>query len=230
MAKLINTIQDYYDQIASIYDTTRFSTSYGKYIHFLEKRLFLKWSKKYKFECDAFLDIGAGTGRWTCYSKAGVDVSFQMLKQAKQKNKSLYVTADGAMLPFNDNSFSGIICMHTLMHNEKKQIEKILNESKRVLKSGGWLLIDFPILKRKKLFSKSGRGWHAQTALNREFFSLNNGMNSIKLIDIAGYLLFPIHRVPKIFRPLFLPFEILFSKWPFREIASYNMALFRIQK
>jgi len=225
----IQPIQKYYNTIASTYDTTRFSTSYGKYIHSLEKRIYLKWAKKYRFDPNTFLDIGAGTGRWTEYASTGIDISFQMVKEARKKNTGLYVIADGSKLPFCDNSFSGIICMHTLMHNDKSKIETILREAKRVLKNGGWLLMDYRVLRRKKILRKYSPGWHGQTALHQKFFLQIPGCQ-FTFIDAAGVLLFPVHRLPKTVRPLFLPFEVLFSKWPFREFASYNMALLRIQK
>jgi ubiquinone/menaquinone biosynthesis C-methylase UbiE len=93
------------------------------------------------------LDVGVGSGKLTSkYSNSkddniiGLDISLNMLKEAKKNlNVIPLVKADGEFLPFRDNSFDAIICSELLYYLEKP--EMFIQESKRVLKKNGTLLI-----------------------------------------------------------------------------------------
>jgi len=92
------------------------------------------------------LDIGCGNGRHSYFllerkiNVVGVDASINMLKKYLEKvdfNVKVFldlVNADGRMLPFRNNIFSGIICI-AVLHNIPKRSSRIkfLSECRRVL-------------------------------------------------------------------------------------------------
>ncbi|OGX17885.1 MAG: SAM-dependent methyltransferase [Omnitrophica WOR_2 bacterium RBG_13_44_8b] len=86
------------------------------------------------------LEIGIGTGRFA--SKLGisygVDPSPNMIAFARKRGIKAEI-AKGENLPFDDNTFNYILMVITLsfVPNPKK----VINESKRVLKNGGRLII-----------------------------------------------------------------------------------------
>lgn len=93
------------------------------------------------------LELGCGTGHWTRFcSQQGfrvtaTDISEEMLKIARGKNikNATFQKADAAKLPFPDQSFSLIVSITMLEFVD--DVEAVLNEIGRLLKSGGWLVL-----------------------------------------------------------------------------------------
>jgi ubiquinone/menaquinone biosynthesis C-methylase UbiE len=98
-----------------------------------------------------FLEIGAGTGRSTRFVKSAfpkarivaADLSDPYLKVAQKKLSSFskidFIHADGAQLPFQNGEFDAVYSVflfHELPFNARL---KVLSESSRVLKKGGFL-------------------------------------------------------------------------------------------
>ena len=104
-----------FDRIAKIYDATRWS---GVPAYIMEK--ILAAMKDTLKDCRLVLDIGTGTGRFAQYlvesglSVVGVDVSLQMMAQAREKGVRDLVRADAQHLPFRDLSFDGAVMVHVL--------------------------------------------------------------------------------------------------------------------
>lgn len=94
------------------------------------------------------LDAGGGTGRVSSRLRSLVDgivvcdLSFPMLKQAKQKGRLSTVQSHIEHLPFPDQSFERIVVVDALHHfcNHQQSIRELL----RVLKVGGLLVIEEP--------------------------------------------------------------------------------------
>ncbi len=105
--------------------------------------------KKYSEDIDTpILDVGAGTGLLgeLLYKEGikdiyGIDISSQMLSQAKKKKcYSKLVVADlTKQLPFKDNYFGAIISAGTFTHGHVGP--KAINELLRITKSGGLFVI-----------------------------------------------------------------------------------------
>jgi len=93
------------------------------------------------------LDLGGGTGELANYLPENLEVTIAdpseaMLKKGRKKDFSQevkHVLADGADLPFADNSFDYLTISDALHHFRK--VEEALSEAKRVLKPGGKLYI-----------------------------------------------------------------------------------------
>lgn len=116
-------------------------------IEFLRRFLPIDKFDKYLSEHKKLLDIGSGIGNMVeYYSKLGHDtigVTYQEeeVKTAKNLNRNV-VLGDAHELPFEDNSFDGILMIDCLEHCVAPLIA--LREIKRVLKNGGKGIIYIP--------------------------------------------------------------------------------------
>ena len=132
------TVQESYDKIAKFFSNTRVFT--------------WKWTDNFisSISKNSFvLDLGSGNGRNTKYNNHiifGLDISFEQLKMNKLNNINKKINCDiqanMIKIPFKDNSFDAIISIASFHHLSTNN-ERImcLQEMKRVLKSGGKILI-----------------------------------------------------------------------------------------
>jgi len=73
----------------------------------------------------------------------GIDLTAEALKKAKERcPKAKFVQADLSNIDIEDNFFDFIVCTETLEHVDAYQ--DVINEFKRILKPGGYLVITFP--------------------------------------------------------------------------------------
>ncbi|BAY15990.1 putative methyltransferase [Anabaenopsis circularis NIES-21] len=135
---------NYYDNIAPIYDQTRWLSE----LIAEEVADFIL-----QLVCAApetsFLEPGVGTGLNIIplvkrgYSVTGIDVSEEMLNQCRQKLNGTpenlrLIQADASQLPFSDNSFDVVLTVHIL--HTVADWRAFLDEIERVLKPGGFYL------------------------------------------------------------------------------------------
>lgn len=93
------------------------------------------------------LDVGCGTGNILCKlvngkrQLFGIDLSENMVEESKKRMGSHadIKVADAERIPYKDNFFDTLICNASFHHYPHP--EEVLKEMKRVLKSGGKLLI-----------------------------------------------------------------------------------------
>lgn len=135
---------NYYDNIASIYDQTRWmpesvAEEVADYI------LELVNAKP----DTSFLEPGVGTGLNVIplvkrgYSVTGIDISQEMLDQFSSKLKGIpqnltLIQADASQLSFPDHSFDVVLTVH--MVHTVSHWQRFLDEVERVLKPGGFYL------------------------------------------------------------------------------------------
>ncbi|MCX6818912.1 MAG: class I SAM-dependent methyltransferase [Candidatus Aenigmarchaeota archaeon] len=123
----------FYDKTAEKYDS-RHTNYMLSYMRKAEEELI----KKYVF--GKTLDIGCGTGHHlNLVNSIGLDVSLPMLDEAKKKNCTKLVQGSAEDIPFPDKSFDTILCIFTVLNF--CDINKAVNEMKRVLKTGGKIII-----------------------------------------------------------------------------------------
>jgi ubiquinone/menaquinone biosynthesis C-methylase UbiE len=99
---------------------------------------------------DRILEIGTGTGEIAfylaekCKEVVGVDISSEMIEEAKAKKTKLnkknitFFVEDAYHLPFPSESFDKVICVNALQ--TMKEPTRAIKEGKRVLKKGGEFL------------------------------------------------------------------------------------------
>ena len=126
-----------YDEIGTGYNSTRQADPY------LTGRLFsLLRPQKNKL----YLDIGCGTGNYTCtladkgLNFIGVEPSEKMLSEAKTRNQNVsWLNGTAEQIPAGDKAFDGIIATLTVHH--WTDINKAFNELNRVLADNGRIIM-----------------------------------------------------------------------------------------
>ena len=97
-------------------------------------------------------DLGCGPGQIARYlhrqgaQTLGVDLSPCMIAEAQRLNPDIpFHQGDMLALPDAENSWGGIAAFYCIIHIPREQVVDALREMKRVLKSGGVLLLTFHI-------------------------------------------------------------------------------------
>lgn len=95
-------------------------------------------------------DVGCGPGQIARYLRErgarafGLDLSFGNLRQARRLNSDMeFVQGDMLALPFASESLGGITGFYSIIHLDREQAPRALQEMGRVLRAGGWLLLAF---------------------------------------------------------------------------------------
>jgi len=100
-----------------------------------------------KSKLDSILDVGCGTGRLLIplsqkYRVTGLDFSKSFINQLEQSHPEIPVKFGNATdLPFQEKSFSSILCVRLIQHLTSSEQVKFLNESHRILKDRGFLIL-----------------------------------------------------------------------------------------
>jgi len=95
--------------------------------------------------CDAGCGPSGHIGRYL-FEKGikvvGVDISEKCIELAQKYNPDMkFECADIGIMPFNDNSFDGLISYYSIINTPKIYVNRIFAEFRRVLKPGGYLLV-----------------------------------------------------------------------------------------
>lgn len=118
---------------------TFYETEFGKCI--LEKEA--EYVYKELRQCRKILDIGCGIGSFEQklpeLNITGLDISEEMLKEARKRSDKEFVLGNAENLDFDDSSFDGVLYIATLefVDNYKRAIR----EAWRVTRRGGKLLV-----------------------------------------------------------------------------------------
>lgn len=105
--------------------------------------------------CKSVMDLGCGTGRHSIYLAEqdfkvyATDISETGLEITKSKAEKLNLSniefkqLDIREIPFDNNTFDGILCVWTTGHGTLEDSCKNINEIYRVLKPNGIVVIDY---------------------------------------------------------------------------------------
>lgn len=110
------------------------------------------------------LDLGCGAGRHSIYTAKqgleahGADVSKTglTLTRTRLERRGLHgylVKCDMKLLPYKSSSFDAVVCLHAIYHQKLAEIQETIAEMQRVLRKGGFLLINF-LSKRTSSYGK----------------------------------------------------------------------------
>ncbi|HSW58376.1 MAG TPA: class I SAM-dependent methyltransferase [Dehalococcoidales bacterium] len=137
---------------------TEFAEQYDRYAAFFmrpEYRLTAKNIGRYGITGGLVLDVGTGTGRLALeltrspqlsFKVIGLDISFDMLQRGRvlagkmeRLNRTDFVQATGASLPFPNNTFD-VVTSYASLHHWQDPV-RVFNEIWRVTRNSGLILI-----------------------------------------------------------------------------------------
>jgi SAM-dependent methyltransferase len=128
-------------------------------------------------------DLGCGPGQIARYlhdrgvEAFGVDLSPVMVEMAQRLNPDLHFEqGDMQALTAADGAWAGIVAFYSLIHIPRPAVANTLGELKRVLRTGGWLLLSFHIGQEVVHLDE---WWGKPVTLDFYFFALD---------EMAGYL------------------------------------------
>ena len=139
------------------------------------------------------LDIPCGVGWGTSLLKrptfiAGIDISYEAIDYAKKhyenKNRKFYV---GVMqsIPLKDSSIDAVTCLEGFEHVSKDIGARFIEESKRVLKPDGLLILTCPVL--NEYGQSTGNPYHLCEYPEYELIEiLNENFRILRLERIKG--------------------------------------------
>jgi ubiquinone/menaquinone biosynthesis C-methylase UbiE len=95
------------------------------------------------------LDVGCGTGAilqrlGNPEKNVGIDLAPEAISFCRQRGLHNVCHGDIQALPFPDASFDAVICSSVLYHQWVTDVDRALQEMRRVLRPGGLLLINVP--------------------------------------------------------------------------------------
>ena len=219
----MQSVQDYYDQLASNYDQNRFANSYGQYIDRMERQILTTWLSD--TPAAQVIDMGCGTGRLLDFALTGVDASTEMLKVAALKHPSHHLQQSA--LPHTnmpDQAFAAAICFHVFMHLDEQLITESFAEIARIIQVGGRLIVDIPSKHRRQLGrrNRSDDTWHGNTDATQKDIQ-NWAGTQWRIRQRRGILFFPIHRLPDFARRLFIGIDGWIGKTRLSRYSSYHV-------
>jgi SAM-dependent methyltransferase len=215
-------IIDYYDALAPRYDEDRFGNSYGGFLDAQERALLARWLP---VGAARVLDLGCGTGRLSDRASHACDASIESLRAATGRGAARFLAADIAALPFATESFDAAYCLHVFMHLNRAAIAEAFGEVARILRPGGIFVADIASSLRRRLLRRAPSGWHGATSLTRAEFAALAAEAGLRMIDGAGIMLAPVHRLPPALRaPIAAADRRLAALAP--DLASYIVGRF----
>lgn len=117
------------------------------------------------------LDAGCGPGRLVGELRrlglgvVGADISPAMIERARALFPDLrFDVAPLGELPYDDNSFDGLITWYSLIHTHPRDLPRTLTELVRVLRPGGHLLAGFQIGTGERVINNAYGTGHELTA------------------------------------------------------------------
>lgn len=112
-----------------------------------DRETLAKWASQIS---DPILDAGSGPGHWSHYLHAqgadieGIDLTPEFVASAKARFPEVkFQTGSFDALPYESDSFGGVLSWYSLIHADPDDVPKILAEFSRVMKSEGLLLVGF---------------------------------------------------------------------------------------
>jgi SAM-dependent methyltransferase len=138
-------------------------------------RKMLDWLAEKVNGLGTICDMGCGVGQVAGYlrdsgvSVCGIDLSAEMVKQARRLNPGIDFQQGNmlALAGVADNSFHGIAAFYSIIHIPRPSLVNALRELKRVLSPGGRLLLTFHIGQEDRHIAE---WWNKPVSLDFYFF------------------------------------------------------------
>ena len=156
------------------------------------------------------LDIGCGNGDRTIriakyYNVSmsnvhGLDYNVDLITTCKKVFNASSIDLEADDIPYKDNTFDLVICNQVLEH--LKNYKKTISEAIRVTKNEGYIVFGIPNLAHliNRIYLLFGfqplcihlDSSHVRSFTHRNFVKLLNSLESVRLIDCKGSLMYPL--------------------------------------
>lgn len=152
-------------------------------------RKMLDWLAEKVGALGIICDMGCGPGQIARYlhdggvKVCGVDLSSGMVEQARRLNPDIpfYQGDVLALADIADNSYGGVAAFYSIIHVPRPALNQALQELKRVLRSGGTLLLTFHI--GREIIHRD-EWWGKEVSLDFIFFETEEMKDHLKM---AGF-------------------------------------------
>lgn len=171
----------------------------------IRKREYRQLYKKFR-TCKKVLDIACGIGDFCTNGSniIGIDHNRKSLEKAKKRGCKV-IFGDVLKLPFKANNFDGIFCAHLIEHFDPAGARKLLIEMNRVLKKGGILLLQTPLIHKGFYNDFTHEKVYAPEAI-MHYFSNTTQINHEK---IGNYKVISLtYRYSEIYTPFIEPIRL----------------------
>jgi SAM-dependent methyltransferase len=108
----------------------------------------LAW--EYLKDCQNVIDVGCGNGKFLKLSPdkiSGIDQNKEAVRWCKEQGLNV-LHGDAMDLPFENESYEGVHCSHLIEHLFPAEAWKLLKELNRILKPGGIMCLQAPLMSR----------------------------------------------------------------------------------
>ncbi len=129
-------------------------------------------------------DLGCGPGQVARYLRMrgadafGLDLSPKMVTQARQLNPTLsFEIGNMLALAVEDGAWAGIAAFYSIIHIQREDVPRALQEMARALRPGGWLLLAIHTGQQKVIHVEEW--WGREVSVDFIFF---------ETAEMAGYL------------------------------------------
>jgi len=193
----------------------------GTYLTNIEKDFFLKTINF--LECNLVCDVGAGAGKFSLLAAQrnvdviAIDIDSHGLRRLRSKNKLVNVVlADAKSIPLRANVINAAFMMEVLDYIP--ELETVLVECSRILKSGGSLVFSFGNKASLKSNLRQLRRKHYMHSYRKVVQSLNKA--GLLVVKKEGFNWLPFNRTSEnSFIPLLARIEKLFG---LRKICRFS--------
>lgn len=187
-----------------------------------QKKLYFELFDRFEPDCKTVLEVGCGRGHgvaWLIergYEASGIDVLPSQIEKSKITYPFLsarYQVGKAEQLPFNDCSFDCICSLEAAQHFSS--FRKFCQESFRVLKSNGKLVVSTYFLNDEKFFND------LEKIIPNNLEGFHNALsvsNAIKIMEMSG---FRVHNPPCSIGNEVFP---LYSYWQKRQLGNTPLA------
>ena len=156
------------------------------------------------------LDIGCGDGDRTIriakyYNVSmsnvhGLDYNVDLITTCKKVFNASSIDLETDDIPYKDNTYDLVICNQVLEH--LKNYKKTISDAIRVTKNQGYLVFGIPNLAHliNRIYLLFGfqpmcihlDSSHVRSFTHKDFVKLLNSLESVKLVDYKGSLMYPL--------------------------------------
>lgn len=132
------------------------------------------------FTGGSIIDVGAGESPWKKWlpqgcTYQGIDIGYST-EFGMSRRGSEVILYDGGIMPFEENSFDGALCIEVLEHAENPDL--LLSEIFRIMKPGSVMLVTVPWSARRHHVPYD---FHRFTKERLEILFEKNGFNNIEI-------------------------------------------------